>query len=94
MPILANAEAVHVLQAGVPAAHVPDILEEHGIPAQAHAVEGHGPAGEQILKAAHALGADILIMGAYAHGEWREAFLGGVTRYMLDHCDLPLLMRH
>jgi len=28
------------------------------------------------------------------NGEWREAFLGGVTRYVLDHADLPVLMRH
>jgi nucleotide-binding universal stress UspA family protein len=33
-------------------------------------------------------------MGAYAHGEWREALLGGVTRYILDHGGLPVLMRH
>jgi len=38
--------------------------------------------------------ADLIVMGAYAHGEWREAILGGVTHYMLDHADLPLLMRH
>jgi nucleotide-binding universal stress UspA family protein len=24
----------------------------------------------------------------------REALLGGVTRYMLAHADLPVLMRH
>lgn len=95
MPILAQAEAVHVLRARVSEAKVPAILEEHGIMAQAHAVPGHdGPVGAQLLKLAHELGADLLVMGAYAHGEWREALLGGVTRYMLGHADLPLLMRH
>ena len=44
-----------------------------------------GPVGAQLLKLAHELGADLLVMGAYAHGEWREALLGGVTRYVLDH---------
>ncbi len=95
MPILAKAGAVHVLRARADAAVVPAILEEHGILAQAHAVPSHdGQVGAQILKLAHELGADLLVMGAYAHGEWREALLGGVTRYMLDHADLPLLMRH
>jgi nucleotide-binding universal stress UspA family protein len=95
MPILAQAEAVHVLRARVAEAVVPAILEEHGIPATAHAVPPHdGPVGAQLLKLAHELGADLLVMGAYAHGEWREALLGGVTRYMLDHAGLPLLMRH
>ncbi|MBI4724132.1 MAG: fluoride efflux transporter CrcB [Rhodomicrobium sp.] len=95
MPILAKAEAVHVLRARVHEAVVPAILEEHGITAQAHAVPGHdGPVGAQLLKLAHELGADLIVMGAYAHGEWREALLGGVTQYMLGHADLPVLMRH
>ncbi len=94
MPVLAKAEAVHVLRAKVEEAVVPPILEQHGIPARAHAVDGHGPVGEQLLRKAHELGADLIVMGAYTHGEWREALLGGVTRYMLDHADLPLLMRH
>jgi nucleotide-binding universal stress UspA family protein len=34
-----------------------------------------------------------MVMGAYGHGEWREAMLGGVTRTMLAEADLPLLMR-
>jgi nucleotide-binding universal stress UspA family protein len=36
----------------------------------------------------------MLVMGAYAHSPLRELILGGVTRYMLDHADLPVLMRH
>ena len=36
----------------------------------------------------------MLVMGAYAHSPFREALLGGVTRYMLAHADLPVLMRH
>ncbi len=94
MPVLAKAQAVHVLCAKVDEAAVPAILEEHGIPAQAHTVEGHGPVGEQLLQKARELGADLIVMGAYAHGEWREAILGGVTRTMIEHADLPILMRH
>jgi len=33
-------------------------------------------------------------MGAYRHSPLREFLLGGVTRYMLGHADLPVLMRH
>ena len=95
MPLLAKAGTVHVLRAKVSQAVMPAILEEHGINAQVHVVPDHdGPVGAQLLKFAHQLGADFLVMGAYAHGEWREALLGGVTRYMLDHADLPVLMRH
>jgi protein CrcB len=95
MPILTQAKAVHVLRAQSQDVFVPEILVEHGIAAQAHIVEGYdGPVGAQLLKYAHGLGADLIVMGAYAHGEWREALLGGVTRHMLDHADLPLFMRH
>ena len=94
MPLLKKADAVHVLRAKAEDAMIPPIFDEHGIPAQTHAVDGHGPVGEQLLQKAHELRADLIVMGAYAHGEWREALLGGVTRYMLDHADLPLLMRH
>ena len=93
MPILKKARAVHVLRAHA-AARVPAILKEHGVAAEAHALDGPGPVGAELLQKAHELGAGLIVMGAYAHGEWREALLGGVTRYMLDHADLPLFMQH
>jgi nucleotide-binding universal stress UspA family protein len=33
-------------------------------------------------------------MGAYQHSPLRELFLGGVTRHVLSHADLPVLLRH
>ncbi|MCG7354582.1 universal stress protein [Roseomonas mucosa] len=33
-------------------------------------------------------------MSAYPHSPLREFVLGGVSRFMLEHADLPLLMRH
>jgi nucleotide-binding universal stress UspA family protein len=36
----------------------------------------------------------MLVMGAYAHSPLRELILGGVTLYMLEQADLPVLMRH
>jgi nucleotide-binding universal stress UspA family protein len=97
LPILVKAETVHVLQANISqrAIAIPAILQKHGVAAYPHAVQTHGePVGARLLRLAHELGADLVVMGAYAHGEWREALLGGVTRYMLDHADLPVLMRH
>ena len=40
------------------------------------------------------LSADPLVMGAYALSPLRELILGGVTRHMLDHADVCVLMRH
>jgi nucleotide-binding universal stress UspA family protein len=47
-----------------------------------------------LLDEAKALGADLLVMGAYAHRRFFEALLGGVTRSILHAADLPLLMQH
>jgi nucleotide-binding universal stress UspA family protein len=95
---LGGAERVHVLAgvrqgAGQPAP--PQMLLDHGIDAELHVLPiGHGPFGRALLDKVHELGADMLVMGAYAHSPLREALLGGVTRYMLAHADLPVLMRH
>jgi nucleotide-binding universal stress UspA family protein len=74
---------------------MPEILLEHGIEAELHVLTiGSGVFGETLLAKAHTLGADLLVMGAYRHSPMRELVLGGVTRFMLGHADLPILMRH
>ena len=94
MPILSKARTIHVLCADLDP-ELPEVLREHDIPAVLHAVpDGDGSIGKRLLRAAHEVGADLLVMGAFAHGEWREFIFGGVTRYMLRATDLPLLMRH
>jgi nucleotide-binding universal stress UspA family protein len=95
---LADAEKVDVVmgvrdRASGPA--MPRVLLEHGIAAELHVLPiGSEPFGQTLLKATHQLGADMLVMGAYAHSPLRELILGGVTRYILEHADLPVLMRH
>ncbi len=93
---LTQAERVFVLTGtrGV-APTMPAILTEHGVAAELHTLPiGSGPLGAALLNKAHELGADMLVMGAYQHSPLRELLLGGVTRYMLTHADLPVLMRH
>ena len=75
--------------------HIPAILLEHGVTAHLETIPiGDGPFGPILLARARAIGADMLVMGAYAHSPWRQLILGGVTRWMLAHADLPVLMRH
>lgn len=94
LPILAEAQSVHVLHAGRTAA-MPLVLEQHNIPAELHLVpDGEGSIGERLLKSARELGADLLVCGAFSHGELRERMFGGVTRTLLTIADIPLLMRH
>ena len=53
-----------------------------------------GVEGADVLQAAHAAGAQLLVMGAFGRSRFAEWVLGGMTRHMLTHADLPLLMRH
>jgi nucleotide-binding universal stress UspA family protein len=70
-------------------------LVEHGIEAELQIIPiGEEPFGGTLLARAHAVGADMLVTGAYAHSPLRELILGGVTRYLIAHADLPVLMRH
>jgi nucleotide-binding universal stress UspA family protein len=43
---------------------------------------------------ANDLGADLLVMGAYAHSRMREFVFGGATRHVLEHMTIPVLMSH
>ncbi len=48
--------------------------------------------GAGLLTAARDWRADLLAMGAYSHSRLRQLILGGVTRHVLEHADLPVLM--
>lgn len=49
--------------------------------------------GAALLSVA-ANGFDLLVMGAYAHSRLRETLLGGATRTVLAHMQLPVLLEH
>ena len=38
--------------------------------------------------------ADMMVMGGYGHSRLREFVLGGVTRDMLAHIEVPTLLSH
>ena len=63
--------------------HAPEVVE---------AEHGHGHLGDVILAEAGRFGADVLVMGAYAHSPFRESLTRGVTNHVLSHADIPLLM--
>jgi len=47
---------------------------------------------DALLNQASDSGADLLVVGCYGHSRTREMVLGGVTRGLLDHMTLPVLM--
>jgi nucleotide-binding universal stress UspA family protein len=101
MPFLERAVAVHVLTAETrrtsaeASMGLAEYLEWHGVPSDRHpvAVEG-GPVGAALLEAAGEAGADLVVMGGYGRTRLSELILGGVTRHVLAHAHLPVLMAH
>jgi nucleotide-binding universal stress UspA family protein len=100
LPILGAADRVTVLSArtGAPFDLAPeelrDHLASHAIDAAIEAFDARPHAVAQgLLAAAKAAGADVLLMGAYGHDRRRELVMGGVTKHITDHADLPVLLR-
>jgi nucleotide-binding universal stress UspA family protein len=50
--------------------------------------------GEALLAQASAMHADLLVMGAWGHSRMSELILGGTTRHVLKHAQLPVLLAH
>ena len=95
LPLLRAADQVSVFVVGDRPLTLPAALHEADLPTrQVPVPRGAEPVGATLLAAAEAQGADLLVMGAYTHGAWREAILGGVTRHVLSHARLALLLRH
>jgi nucleotide-binding universal stress UspA family protein len=70
-------------------------LARHGLNAQKRIVrEDILAVSDVVLTQVAALGADLLVMGAYGHSRLREMILGGVTREILRKMSVPILMAH
>lgn len=70
-------------------------LAWHGVEAGVAKIEpGDRDDGEALLAEAAKLGGDLLVMGGYGHSRMREVIFGGVTRHVLTHSDIPVLMAH
>lgn len=70
-------------------------LGRHGVHAEvSRAVTGGLASADALLDFAADCGAELLVMGAYGQSRLREAVVGGVSRAMLRHQTLPLLLAH
>jgi len=100
LPLLTTARAVIIISiggaSGSDAAGVLEYLGWQGVSArhrQVATVAGAG-AGQQLLSTAREENADLLVMGGYGRGPWREMFFGGATRELVAASLLPLLLVH
>lgn len=103
MAFLEKAEKVYVLTAEgrgemydlEAEAALMEYLHTHHIKTQGIVVAaGERTPAEALLMRAKELKAELLVMGAYGHSRFREMLLGGVTNYMLEKADIPLLLSH
>lgn len=69
-------------------------LERHGVAATFKPFEAQRELGAALLDAAHSAGGDLIVMGAWGHSRITELVLGGTTRHLFQHSDLPLLVSH
>jgi len=69
-------------------------LSRQGVVAEIRPINGWANAGEGLLNEARKSSADLVVMGGYGHSRFREWVLGGVTRHLLTHATVPILIAH
>jgi nucleotide-binding universal stress UspA family protein len=52
----------------------------------------HGHAAEEILKAANACGAELIVMGTHGHGLFGRALMGSVATKVVAETDISVLL--
>jgi nucleotide-binding universal stress UspA family protein len=101
MPLLRKAKRVSFIAVEghiVPGPSVKDALghlEANGITATEKTVTpARNRPGEAILAEAAAIGADLLIKGAYTQSRLRQMIFGGATSHILSAAELPVFFAH
>lgn len=105
MPLLRRAQSVELLMVeheDDPGPHNADVdaclgghLGRHGVqvtPVRRSAE--HSPAAEVILEYARESRAQLIVVGGYSHPRALEQVFGGVTRHLLEHAEVPVLLSH
>lgn len=100
-PLLRQAERVIVFDDDGTLGHRPDgsavvhRLAENGIAAELKTLpDGKVRSGETILREAAALGADLLVKGAYTQSRIRQMIFGGATRHLIAESPMPVFLAH
>lgn len=105
MPILTQAEKVEVLvvnprpsssgHGAEPGADIALHLARHGVTVEVRQMTSPDvDVGNVVLSTLSDHGSDLLVMGAYGHTRLRELILGGVTRQIMEHMTVPVLLSH
>jgi len=100
LPLVARAAEVHLIEVtgrhhAIAVEAAARFLELRGITAAIRKVDSDGRAVSDALRdATLALGAGLLVMGAYGHSRMTEIVLGGVSNDLVGWMPIPLLLAH
>lgn len=99
MGLLLTAEQVTILAAGSEnrvgpkSTHLQHYLRQWGVKAERLRTRG-AKVEQELEKSYEKTDSNLLIMGAYSRGRWRETVFGGLTEHVLNRTSLPALMLH
>jgi nucleotide-binding universal stress UspA family protein len=94
--VLDGTDETHPDTCALPIADVCEWLRRHEIHADYRRLdinETKAP-GAVLLEAAQEYNVDLLVMGAWSRSRLSEMVLGGTTRHLFMHSDLPMLVAH
>ncbi len=100
LDLLSSASNITILTADRPEAHgataeeLAEYLAARGIATEIHQFKSQDKIGLELLKHTAALGADMMIMGAYGDSHERETIFGGNTQVVVDNATLPVVLVH
>lgn len=103
LPFLRHAEAVQIvavtgekdLPETVNGADLAPHLARHGVAVDVNCSAARsGDVAQTLREAAAGFGAEMIVMGGYAHSRLRQLVFGGVTQSLLKSSPVPLLMSY
>ncbi len=106
LPLIERAERTTVLMInssdiarahdGLPGEQIAEHLRRHGAAADVVQIDDvpADSVADRLQAEAHALGADLIVAGAFGHPRLWEKLLGGVTYDLLARMSLPIFMSH
>ncbi len=101
IPVISLAQNVVVLSPDpvesptVPAVELVARLAWHGVSASIHKFDiSDIEIGAAFLEHARRVNADLLVKGAYSRSRLRQMILGGRTRHIVTHAEIPVLLSH
>jgi nucleotide-binding universal stress UspA family protein len=105
LPLLVGAQSVRLIwvdahkeghrASDLPGTELAASLARHGVQVLVEPLATGGlQVDDVLLNCAADHNADLIVVGAYGHSRFREFVLGGVTRGLLEHMTVPVLMSH